>query len=262
MLGLKGRGGAILFLAGALVMLIMVITAVGSGLAPIKLLRDYRDLSESDSLFILRYDPSVSHPAIVPLSRERSFREALITLSEWDSIQPVIDIRDSTIQLTIHGVTIHRSKMEVVRVDPFLRRLPQREYTRLFTAPVRILDQRATIVKEPVVIREAPRDTIEAVLNAYKPDTLVQRPAFLELELEHGIRIIMEQNDPPRFRDRHVRFWFRFGILARHATGNLTRTLCLRSPGYSPRIVVRLPANQLRAIYRALPDQAVMVVAY
>jgi hypothetical protein len=261
-LGLKGRGGTIAFLAGAISLIIMVITAVGTGLAPMRLMKEYRGLAESDSIFISRYDPVVSHPTIVPLSRERSFREALISLSELDSIQPAIDLRDSTILLTIRGVTIHRSTIEVVRTDPFLEKLPQREYTRLFALPVRVLDQRATIVKEPVVVREAPRDTIEAVMNAYKPDTMIQRPAFLQLELEHNLRIILEQNDPPRFRDRQVRFWFRFGTLARTATENLTRTLCLRSPEYSPTIVVRLPANQLRAIYRALPDQAVIVVAY
>ncbi len=99
-------------------------------------------------------------------------------LSEKDSIQLIVNLRDSIIGLSIKGVIIHKTQINNYKVDPLLNKLPVLEYVKLFSEPLQVKSQYATIVKEPIVVRNAPKDTAEATLNAYEPDTLIQNPAF------------------------------------------------------------------------------------
>jgi hypothetical protein len=82
------------------------------------------------------------------------------------------------------------------------------------------------------------------------PDTLIQKPAFLLLHTEYGLDLVMEQDVNARFRDRWKQFTF-------HGRIRLERIF---SREYHPAITLRMPADDLRAIYRALPRHARVVI--
>jgi hypothetical protein len=230
--------------------------------APVALLRDYRSLAEADSVLALTYHPHLEYPEIIPVLKRKIFAEARMELAARDSFHLVVDLRDSTVSLTIHGVNISRVKASGMDQDPFLVTLPLKTYISLFSHPVEITRQHSTIVKEPIVVRHAPRDTLEAIQNAYQPDTLIQRPAFMELYLATGIRIVFEQETNPHFRDRRVRSAFLFSSSFRNLFRYLSDFFSLRGMKYSPRITVRMEADDIRAIYRALPASPHLVIAF
>jgi len=80
-------------------------------MAPLHKMRELQELVCSDSLFMENFDSIYYHPEISPLLKEKAYKEALLKLAVNDSIQLVINLSDSTINLSIKGVMIHQTKI-------------------------------------------------------------------------------------------------------------------------------------------------------
>ena len=223
---------------------------VSKALSPVAKLRDLDRLVRNDTLFARENAAICMHPDMGALVREKAYKEALLELSGSDSIQLVVDLSDSTVNLYIRGVRIHTTKPGSVRRDRFFNAMPLIQQVKVFSRPLEIRSQFATIVKEPVVVRNAPRDTLEAAMDAWMPDTLIQKPAFLILHAEYGLDLIMEQEVNARFPDRWKKFTFHVRIRRERIFGR----------EYHPAITLKMPASDLRAIYRALPCHARVVI--
>ena len=91
-------------------------------------------------------------------------------------------------------------------------------------------------MKEPVVVRHAPKDTLEAALNAWQPDTLIQNPAFAMLSLHHGINLIFEQEDNPTFKDKWKKFGFYNRLRIRSSIQAIYNFVRLKKQDYHPDI--------------------------
>jgi hypothetical protein len=243
--------------AGLIILLTFVIHV---GVSPLHKINEFKRLVRADSLFVEQYDSVYNHPDLESLVKERSYKQALLKLSEQDSIQLIINLHDSIVCLSIKGVIIHETHINNFKDDKVLKKLPNMEYVKLFSQALKIQSQWATIVKEPIVVRNAPKDTAEAALNAYQPDTLIQKPAFMKLELDHGIHIIFEQDLNPTFKHKFVRFIFKAKINVKNIYKEIFHFIRFQKSEYNPTIVIKMPADDLRAIYRAFPTNAYVVL--
>ena len=239
-----------------LVALVVLLYLIGLALSPMNKMTELNKLVEEgvgsggleDSLYNL--------PELTPLVKERSYLISLLELSRSDSIQMSIDCSDSTVCLYIKGLKIHQSKFNIVKEDRFFARLTNTQINRVFSQPLLIRKQTATIVKEPVVERLAPKDTAEAALTAWKPDTLMQNPAFLWLELDYGLDLILEQERNITFHDQMIRTTFYGSVWAERFKQSLSQFLHFKKQDYHPTLKIAIPVDDLRSIYRALPNQS------
>lgn len=243
-------------------LLVLFIFLMTVSVSPIHKMKEFENIVKSDSIFSNDFNSMLNQPELSVLVKEKANLEALLKLAEKDSIQLVINLRDSSACLFINGVKIHQSEISKFKSDKLLQKMPLIQYVKLFSDPVEIISQYATIVKEPVVVRQAPKDTAEAALTAWKPDTLIQKPAFLLLKMDYGIRIIFEQELNERFADKWVRKSFYTRQWFGKGASSLGRFFTLRKQEYNPTIKILLPADDLRAIYRALPQSAELVLIF
>ncbi|MEE4256058.1 MAG: hypothetical protein V2I47_03390 [Bacteroidales bacterium] len=184
----------------------------------------------------------------------------MLNLATKDSLQLAVDLADSSVCLHINGIRIHRSKIRSFDQGKFFGSMPGIQVAGILSRPLRITREYATIVKMPVVERHAPKDTLEAATNAWKPDTLIQRPAFLLLETEYGIDLIFEQEGEAGMRDDWMKFSFFSKICWRRSLESIGNYFTFSRQEYHPRIIMQIPARDLRAIYRALPREAYVVL--
>lgn len=229
-------------------------------LAPHQKLNEYKQLISSDSLFNVTYDNIWNYSEFHDLVKEKTFKEALLVLSHNDSIQLVINIPDSSVCLYINGVKIHQTNVTKIETDLLLNKLNIMQYAYIFSNPLSVNSQYATIVKEPIVVRQAPKDTAEVANNAYKPDTLMQNPAFLELRLAYEIDLILEQEIQPNSPEAQARKEFYKTIGGNKYIMAFKRFIHFKKQEYRPTITIILPANDIRAIYRALPQKSFVVI--
>ncbi len=239
---------------------ITAVLVVYLGTAPLNTLRYYNESVISDSLFVERYDTLYDYQPVAPLVKEKIFKESLLKLSETDSIQLVVNLPDSAVSLYIKGVKIHQSKISFYQKDRLFGKLSVMEQVYMFSHPIQVVSQYSTIIKEPVFMREAPKDTIEAALNAWLPDTVIQDPAFLIMSAENKIDLIFEQENNLTRMEKTAGTRFNNRIKSRSFAHYLKTFITLKKADYRPRIYIKIPAEELRSIYRALPVNTYFVI--
>ncbi len=241
-------------------LIVFFVFLVSIAIAPSHKVQEFKNLVNTDTLFIEKYDSMYNHPAMKLLVIEKAYKESLLKLAESDSIQMVINLTDSSVNLSIKGVVIHHTKINILEKDKIFKKMQVIEQLKLLSQPLAAHSQYATIIKEPVVVHHAPKDTIEAALNAWKPDTLIQNPAFLMLSVEHGIHIIFEQDKNPTFYAKWKKFNFYNHIRIKKYIASISNFVCLKKQEYHPTILIKMPVHDLRAIYRALPNNTFIVL--
>jgi hypothetical protein len=197
-------------------------------------------------------DRMLSDSACLRLLKERAFLQARIVMAETDSIYLTINMQDSSMNLEICGVVVHKAKMSHFRVSKILTNGDENVISAMLAVPFTISSDFATIKKEPVMIKNAPKDTSE-----YKPDimpdTSITEPVNYILEMTDGTRIFVYQEENEKRADRMTQLKFDLTDRLHQSWVALKNVAVLKVPEYHPFIKIRLPRSDAKIIYRAIP---------
>jgi hypothetical protein len=186
------------------------------------------------------------------LLKEKAFLQSRIVMAESDSIYVTLNLADSTANLEISGVVVHKAKMKEVKTSKILLKGNENSILSMLATPFSISHAFATIKKEPVMIKMAPKDTSE-----YKPDimpdTSITEPVNYILEMKGGIRIYVYQDENVKLNDRISHFTFDIKDRLRDTWSALKSVAVFKVPEYHPFIKIRLPRTDAKIIYRAIP---------
>jgi hypothetical protein len=193
------------------------------------------------------------------LLKEKSFLQSRIVMAESDSIYVTLNLADSTANLEISGVVVHKAKMKEVLTSKILLKGNENAILSMLATPFSISHAIATIKKEPVMIKMAPKDTSE-----YKPDimpdTSITEPVNYILEMKGGIRIYVYQDENVKLNDRISHFTFDIKDRLRDTWSALRSVAVFKVPEYHPFIKIRLPRTDAKIIYRAISKNGQIAV--
>ncbi len=193
------------------------------------------------------------------LLKEKAFLQSRVLMAETDSIYLTINLADSTANLEICGVVVHKAKMNSVKTSQILVKGNENTILSMLASPFTISHAFATIKKEPLMIKMAPKDTSE-----YKPDimpdTSITEPVNYILEMKGGIRIYVYQEENVKFNDRMSHLSFDIKDKLRDTWSALKNVAVLKVPEYHPFIKLRLPRTDAKIIFRAIPKNGQIAV--
>ena len=173
-------------------------------------------------------------------------------MAETDSIYLTLNLSDSSANLEISGVIVHAAKMRQFSASSILRGGNDNAIMALFSTPMTISKSLATIKKEPVMIKMAPKDTTE-----YKPDimpdTSMVENVFFILEMSNGIRIFVYQQEDDKLGKGMSEMKFDLTYRINNTVKDIKSVAALKVPKYHPFIKIRLPRADAKIIYRAIP---------
>jgi hypothetical protein len=193
-----------------------------------------------------------SDSAYLRLLRDKSFLQSRIAMAETDSIYLTINLADSTANIEISGVAVHKVKVENFRVSKMLRKGDERLVYFLLSEPFNIEKDWSSIKKEPVMLKIAPKDTSE-----YKPDiipdTSIVEPVNYIFQMTNGTKVYVYQSERDEFGERLAQFRFDLRDRIMESRETLSSVVRLKVPEYHPHIKIYLPRADAKRIYRALP---------
>jgi len=193
-----------------------------------------------------------SDSTYLKLFKEKTLLQSKIVMAESDSIYLMINLTDSTANLEISGVVVHRSKINDFSTSSILSKGDENTILSMLAAPFTISGAFSSIKKEPVMIKMAPKDTSE-----YKPDimpdTSITEPVNYILEMTNGMRIYVYQAENDEHGDRNANRIFDLKDRMRNTWRAMKSVAVLKVPEYHPYIKIRLPATDAKIIYRAIP---------
>jgi hypothetical protein len=200
-----------------------------------------------------------SDSAFISMNREKAFYQARVLMAESDSICLSLNLSDSTAVLEINGVAVHRAKVFAIDVSKVFRKADNYSISAMMAIPFTLENDYATIKKEPVMIKMAPKDTSE-----YKPDILPDtaktESVNYMLEMENGCRLYIYQNVDGNHGGSLSLFFFDLNDRLRDIRDNLKSIFLLKIPEYHPSIRIRLANADAKIIYRALPRHGQVAV--
>jgi hypothetical protein len=216
-------------------------------------------LSEVEISHPVHYNDSIQ-PSFVELISKKVFLESQLSLLNSDSLNLVIDLKDSMLSLVIEGVAIHSTSIKKFYISRFYKALTNDAYVQVFSEPFAIEGFNATIAKEPITVKQAPKDTLEAATFFEMPDTIIFDFVAVTMYLNRGFLLTMFQEEKAtgtkNFNDR----FFLSEMRLRKALNDLYRMMHFRLPGCEPEIRIYLPKDELVTLYRALPVSAQVAV--
>jgi hypothetical protein len=193
------------------------------------------------------------------LLRNKAWLQSRTLMAKTDSIYLTINLNDSTIDIGISGVDVHQTKINRYNISSIF--LTGDEYTIIseLSVPMNIVKSRATIKKEPVMIKMAPKDTSEYQPDII-PDTSLTKPVNFILNMSDGIRIYIYQDDYAKAGDRITQFLFDIRERMRDSWIALKSVALLKVPEYHPFIKLHINRDDAKIIYRAIPENGQIAV--
>jgi hypothetical protein len=193
-----------------------------------------------------------SDSAFIKVNRDKAYYQSRIIMAETDSISLALNLADSTALLEIKGVTVHKAKIDKAKVSKVFNKADDYAVSAMLSTPFAISHDFATIKKEPLMIKMAPKDTSE-----YKPDILPDttdfKPVNFMMEMENGIRLYVYQKVGENEGGRFNHFVFDIKDRFRNTWGIIRSIFVLKVPEYHPYIRIRVPKADAKIIYRAVP---------
>ena len=200
-----------------------------------------------------------SDSAYVSLLKQKAFLQSKIAMAETDSISLSLNLSDSTAILEINGVMVHTAKMKEIRTSRILHSGDMKLITSMFATPGNIVRDFATIKKEPLMIKMAPKDTSEFKPDII-PDTTDYEAVGYVLETERGLRIFVYQAEEDTASDRRQLRMFDLRDRLRNTWSSIKSVAVFKVPEYRPYIKIRLPKADAKIIYRAIPRKGQVAV--
>lgn len=193
------------------------------------------------------------------LFREKSFLQARTTMAETDSIYLSMNLLDSTVTLEISGVAVARTKLTRLSFSKILHDRNNYVISSLFSKPFTVERNFASIPKEPLMIKMAPKDTSEFKPDII-PDTADYEPVNYIMEIDNGTVIYVYQEEKLNPGDGKALFFFDLRYRLRNTWNTMKSVFTFKVPEYRPYIKIRLPRSDSKIIYRALPEHGQIAV--
>lgn len=248
----KGNGVKLyIIIPSFIVLTITVLFVVWSAIIPLKKISSINEVYSNTE----NQNPCIDQPALSNEIRELTYLTAFDSMAKSDSIGLVINLVDSTAMLAIKGVILHKAKIHSISNDGFLKSMDICSYQNLFSKPIAILSQNATIEKEPIQIKKAPKNEEEALANAEHPDTTkTLQVTHINFRLEIGCNFFI--HDASEGCDRANKSLSTPGEIWK----NMKRFVMLKEPEYEPAIHICIDNKDAISIYRGLPAHGQIIL--
>ena len=200
-------------------------------------------LKREDSLELLRHD--------------EAFWTARIELAKQPKFALAVDLVDSVASLDVRGVPVRNCRILGIKTTnalPFM--FQRREFRERMAKPLQIKSEDATILKEPIRVTFAPKDSIEAEKAAATPVEPDTGDVYFNLRFDDNLVLSVRQSEEPASKG------FRKDFMGRLHVGLDQAKIAARSlfrkevPQHELRIEVTLSREDAKALYRALGPHA------
>jgi len=241
---------------GIMVIAFLVITTT----APLRKVNELNKIATSDSVFMNKYKAIAKYPELLPLVKQKAQLQAQIAIAEDDSIGLVLNFKEKRASLMLKGVEIHSSPIISYDKDKVFDGIQSPAYRKIFTTPIHTVAEYSSVIKIPIVYKKAPKDSIEYMKNLKLPVAPEPEPAYVNYDLEYGFKLILVQNEWVTEADKQIEKKYKEDIKKLHFDNTFGAVLNYRKSLYTPVINVVLEGKEVRAIYRAIPKEASIVI--
>jgi len=197
---------------------------------------------------------------IIQKENEKAFQQNRLALAEKDSIYMILNLPDSLLILEIKGVTVKKTRLLDLEISNRFALISHENLLPWIAEPFTLERDLSTIPKSPIVVKQAPKDTIEAAKMSTKPAPPDSTNVFYTLYFNRNLVLEIEQADPIEVgATEKVKTYF--NIKRKELTRSVFQMLKKPQQTDQP-MLIKLVVSEVeaRAIYRAVPAKTHLVL--
>jgi hypothetical protein len=196
------------------------------------------------------------------LLKDRSYLAARLALAANDSLGLTINLKDSVVQLETKGVVLRQVHFKEAEVSRFFKAFRPALYTKTFSKPFKISGFGGTVVKEPITVVKAPKDSIEAAKNKPAIDTTKIEYVEWHVILNKSLIVSFVQSDREIGKANKIAWQYKTDRYKEILTKNIKDMIHFKIPVFYPQITVFIPKNEAKSFYRALSKKGEVVIRF
>lgn len=240
-----------------------VLLMVYSGILPVTSYKPAPEISGNKSSVAVSIDQAQEGDIlnIISLEKERNFENSRLDLASQDSIYLVVNVPARSIAIEIKGVQVRTATILRVELDQKLSLISHENLAPWLSDPFKLKKYIGTIPKIPIVVKEAPKDTIEAQKLSSKP--LAPDSTVVYTSLYFDRNLVLEINQDRKPLDIELSVVKEYETERNAYLPKSSALVALLNPGSTDQPVsVKLfvSPEDARAIYRAFPFRTKMVL--
>ncbi|UCF63267.1 MAG: hypothetical protein JSW33_11945 [bacterium] len=194
---------------------------------------------------------------IISLAKEQAYLTTRLQCAKDDSISVSLNLADSSLNIDIHGLTVRECVIKEVSLNRGYRHLKDQDILISWISSVFQLEHElATLPKAPIVVKNAPKDTLEARDFFQEPGKREIEDTYITLYFSKGLIIELEQVEPLKISSYLSKLNYTIRKSLTRSFLALQDLLEFKIPEYPIRIKLKLTRNDIQAVYRALPKKA------
>lgn len=199
-------------------------------------------------------------PGYHELLKEKGLLSSLVNLAKSDSVGLFLNLSDSVGQLMIKGVAVRDIPLREVKLPSLFSRTSQEALYEWLSMPVKTRTLKTTILKEPLNVVQAPKDSSD-VIPSVKPDTTTSEPVFFILDSDRNLRLYFYQIERDG-NDLWAGMNFEWTDRWQQVKKDIYSVFTFHVPNYMPTLRIGITKEDAKVLYRALPEYGEIVITY
>jgi hypothetical protein len=197
---------------------------------------------------------------IIDLETEKAYQNSRLYLSDKDSVYFILNIPDSAIILEIKGIPVRINKILEMEISNRFRLINHENLLPWLSEPFTLERDVSTIPKSPIVVKQAPKDTVEAAKISSAPATPDSTDVYYTLYFDRNLVLEIEQSNPLEKGNVEKVIDYK---KTKRKEANRSVIETMRNPQQANQpltIKLILSDSDAKAIYRAIPAQSHLIL--
>jgi hypothetical protein len=196
---------------------------------------------------------TIDNNDLLELKLEEAFLKSRLQLAENDSINLSLSIKDSVLGIEIKGTIVYSIPIKIIKKSQIFEHIDKDALVNYFSTPFCIMQQKATFLKEPLIIKKAPKDTSEASKNNVQADTTLPKIVACNFYTDKDLIINIRQCEN---NDKISLYKYQFDYNLQLTSLQIKKIIRFKVPDYIPWIQLEINKKDAVALFRALPEHA------
>jgi len=194
------------------------------------------------------------------LKKSESLLRSRYNLSSEDSIYLVLDLTNKVARLEMKGIPLHDSNLQNVWISNSIKMFHTEAFLHWIAQPFVLKNANSTIERVQFLVKNAPKDTIEANKADAIPVPRKTEDVYIIMNFERNLQLVIQQSEISEGVEKARIDSIKNSLFKKEAEKSIKSLINLKREAITPTIVITLPKADAITLYRALPQKLKMVL--
>lgn len=197
---------------------------------------------------------------VFEFKKNETILKAHYSLASEDSMYLVLDLVKRSAILEMKGIPLHESPLNEVWMSNAIKMFPSESLVKWISQPFVLKNTISTIERVQFLVKNAPKDTIEANKAEAIPAPRRTEDVFIVLNFDRNLQLVIQQSQISEGSDKARIDSIQSRLFRSESEKSVRSLFSLKRESVTPKIVITLPKSDAVTLYRALPQRFKMIL--